>query len=230
MSIQSAGVDYVTPQNQTEFDGILSELSTNTYYGGVVLDSGTEAINRIIKPYALTFPSRERNAIRTMGVCDRGDYQSMGEFMRQRVNRLIDLTVSRDVRMRKHFVMTTRLKEKVDQDSSTITFVGPDLPGALAQNIVGMFQTVSRIVSKTSIEDVGGKKLRTSRRVLLSRPDSVTPLGDRMQVFPDEIELTNQDGSFVGYLDIWKRYWLPRLEAIRAKAEASAATQGGSAA
>lgn len=228
MSIQEAGVDYVTPATQSEFDAILSELATNTTYGGVVLDSGTEAINRIIKPYALTFPSREKHAVRTMGVPDRGDYQSMGEFMRQRVNRLIDLTVARDVRMRKHFVMTTRLREKVDQDSGAVTFVGPDLPGALAQNIIGMFQTVSRIVSKAAVEEVGGRKVRVSRRVLLSRPDSVTPLGDRMKVFPEELELSNPDGSYVGYPDIWTRYWLPRIEAIRAAA-ASVAVAGTSA-
>lgn len=214
MSVQSANVDYVCPETQAEFDAILSELSSDSKYGGIILDSGTEAINRIIKPYALTFPSRERHAVRTMGVPDRGDYQSMGEFMRQRVNRLIDLTVKRDVRLRKHFVMTTRLREKVDQDSGAVTFIGPDLPGALAQNIVGMFQTVSRIMSKASVHDVDGKKLRVMRRVLLSRPDSVTPLGDRMKVFPEELPLTREDGSYVGYLDIWNEYWLPRIEEI----------------
>ena len=227
MSVQDAGVDYVCPETQAEFDAILAELSSDSKYGGVILDSGTEAINRIIKPYALTFPSRERHAVRTMGVPDRGDYQSMGEFMRQRVNRLIDLTVKRDLRLRKHFVMTTRLREKVDQDSGAITFIGPDLPGALAQNIVGMFQTVSRIVSKASVEDVGGKKLRVTKRVLLSRPDSVTPLGDRMKVFPEELPLTKDDGSFVGYLDIWKQYWLPRIEEIEAAGGVPAETQAG---
>lgn len=214
-SIEEFGVDYVCPKNVTEFDSIISELMVNKDYAGVVLDSATETVPRIIKPYALTFPSREKQGVRTMGVPDRGDYQSMGEFMRQRLNNLVNLT-SRDFMSpdtRKHLIVTARLREKYDENGVLLD-IGPDLPGQMANNAVGMFQTVSRIdVVDRVVPDPSkpGATMRVEKRILRTQPTKTSALGDRYKILPPEVELTSADGKYVGFVEIWDQFWTPRI-------------------
>jgi hypothetical protein len=215
-SVEDFGVDYVTPKNNVELDSILSWLSTDTKYAGVVLDSATEAIARIIKPFALTFPSREKQAVRGLGVPDRGDYQSMGEFMRQRFNDLINIT-SKDFgkpETRKHLIVTARLREKYDENG-TLLSIGPDLPGQMASNAIGMFQTVSRIDVKNVVVPNPmelGKTMRIQKRVLRTEPEAVSALGDRYRILPKELDLTTPEGGYVGFVEIWEQFWVPRFK------------------
>lgn len=214
-SIEDFGVDYVIPTNKTEYDGVVAALRGDNEYAGVVLDSSTELVARIIKPYALKFPSREKVAVREMGVADRGDYQSMGEFMRQSLNALINLTspAYMSTAFPKHLVVTARLREKYNDSGNVIGF-GPDLPGQMATNAVGMFQTVSKIEVKAKVipnPDKPGSTMRVDRRVLRTVQDPAGALGDRYRILPEEFDLTGPNGKPVGYPEIWEQFWLPRI-------------------
>jgi hypothetical protein len=79
MSIQDGDVDYVAPTSMEELNKVLAALANDTTYGGVVLDSSTEYVNRFLKPYALSFPYTKGSApaTRSLGVPEQGDYQTM---------------------------------------------------------------------------------------------------------------------------------------------------------
>ncbi len=219
-SIEDFGVDYVCPKDVTEFDSIISALTADTKYAGVVLDSSTEMVQRIIKPFSLSFASREKAPVRVMGVPDRGDYQSMGEFMRQRMNNLINLTSREFMKnsFRKHVIVTARQKDKYN-DNGAVIATGPDLPGQMAGNAVGMFQTISRIEVKTVVvpnPEKPGTTMRVQKRILRTVPGPGDALGDRYRILPDEVELTTADGKYVGFVEIWDKYWMPRIEKSKA--------------
>jgi hypothetical protein len=203
MSIQEFGVDVVIPQSLNELRAIITSLVGDQNYGGVVLDSSTEVVNRFIKPYALKFPSKMRDPRREAGVPARDDYQTMGEEMRKLLNSLIALTCNPDPKLCKHLIVTALLKERTD-DNGNIIKIHPDLPGAMADTATAMFQTVGTIKVKTRVvrgED--NKPCRVNDRVLVTEGDGVMVLGDRTHCFPAE-----------GPLDmsvIWEKYWVPRF-------------------
>lgn len=201
MSIQDAGVDYVTPETYADFLKILTALRTDTHYGGVILDSATEYVNRFLKPYALKFPSRERTATREAGVPERSDYQTMGEKLRQDFSRLIELTTLSDLRCRKHVVVTALQREKMDGEN--IVAIHPDLPGAMAFTAAAMFHTVAQIGISNRVEKEGSTTRRVTHRYLITESNGVRVVGDRTGCFPD--------GAPLNFLEIYERYWEPRF-------------------
>jgi len=201
MSIQEAGVDYVTPANYVELLNVMSALQTDTYYGGVVFDSATEYVNRYLKPYALNFPSREKIPTRSAGVPERSDYQTMGEKARADFNTLINLTTHPNLNIRKHLIVTAL--EKVKEDNGSIVAVQPDLPGAMSGAATAMFQTVGQIIIRGKIQkNANGQNERVQERILLTGGDGVRVVGDRTHTLPHEC--VEMDWEV-----IWDKYWIP---------------------
>ncbi len=211
-TIKDMGVDYVIPSNHTELQSVIDYLKTDTKYGGVVWDNLTDAVKGIIQPYALKFPSKEKILVREMGVPDRGDYQSMGEFLRKLLSPLVALTRHENLEIRKHVVCCALLKEKTTPDGKALVAIQPSLPGAMATDATAMFQTVSMIgINKKVMPDSKGVNRAIYQRVLTSDSDGVLVAGDRWKVHPKEILLTNDDGSTLGFTEIYEQYWLPKI-------------------
>ena len=204
MSIQDAGVDYVCPEDYNEFQSVLAALQTDTFYGGVVLDSATEYVNRYLKPYALNFPSRERIPTRSAGVPERSDYQTMGEKARKDFNQLISLTTKADTNIRKHLIVTALERSK--EDNGAIVAIQPDLPGAMSGAATAMFQTVAQVAIRGKVvkDPTTGQPSRITERVLVTGGDGVRVVGDRTHVFPTEC--TDMD-----LLTLWEKYWVPQF-------------------
>jgi hypothetical protein len=216
MSIQDFGVDYVVPKDFNDYNKLIAALQTDSYYGGVALDSSTEWVHRYLKPVAMKLPSKQKTAQREYGVPEWGDYQVMGEDARKRFNQLIALTTLDDLRCRKHLLVTALLKQKFDENGSTLLKVSPDLPGSMSDAATAMFQTVATIKVKTVVvRGIDGKPVRTAQRVLVTDADGVYVLGDRTKVFPAECEVD---------LEVcWEKYWLPKMVANATSAPAAIA-------
>ena len=120
MSVREAGIDYITPETEEEMSDVLASLAGDKVYGGVILDSSSEYARRILQPYAMRFPSREKQPQREAGVPDRGDYHVMGEEARRRFNQLVALTVHPNLDIRKHLVVTALYKERTDDDGNLV--------------------------------------------------------------------------------------------------------------
>lgn len=205
MSVRELGLDYVVPQDMKSIGAIIAALYTDTKYGGVILDSSTEYVNRFLKPYALAMPNpREKSPTRSMGVPGQSDYQTMGEAARIDFNRLVNLTNHPDLNIRKHLVVTALEREKTDRDTQAVTSIQPDLPGAMSLAATAMFQTVGciRIANKVKPNPSNPKEmLRISERHYLTSGDGVRVLGDRTKLFPAEAPLN--------FLQIWEENFVP---------------------
>ena len=148
-SIQKEDVDCLFPQTKEDLDKILAALASDTTYAGVVLDSATEVVNRIVKPYVLQKTSSKEardpdvRKARDQGVPARDDYQKILELMRDWLNRLINLSTPTktneegvlvpDLNRAKHIFVTAHARTRTDRDGK-ITVIGPDLPGQLMQS------------------------------------------------------------------------------------------------
>lgn len=210
MSIARKGIDYVTPKNWTELEGLLASLATDAHYGGVVLDNSSDCIARIVKPHALAMPNAKEKGtehMRKVGVPGRSDYQTMGEAMRGQVNKLINLTnKNTDPKYRKDLIITALERDKVDDDGTNRQIM-PDLPGALAGSVTAMFQSVIGIKIKPEvIKQPDGTTKRVSSRVLVSQTDGVRVAGDRMGLFEDGYKLTDDAGRPVGLLPLYEEW------------------------
>lgn len=197
MSIRKCGVDFVQPTTLAKLDEVIGLLGSDEEYGGVVLDNTYDVVKSFVQPYALSLPCRENVSTRKEGVPTRSDYQVMGELLRTRLTRLVALTVHPNLKVRKHLLVTGLLKKKEDENG-VISFIGPDLPGAMATSSPAVFQTVTSITVKNEV--VGGQ--RTTKRLLQVSPNAGGMIvGDRMGVLPDQCELDK--------LVQWEKYWKP---------------------
>jgi hypothetical protein len=212
MSIADKDVDYIVPQNFNDFGKILSALHSDTTYGGVILDSASEYVNRYLKPYSLAMPNvKEKSVQRDAGVPGRSDYQTMGEQARIHFNQLIALTTHADLNIRKHLLVTALEREKYDADGKVLVAIQPDLPGAMAGAATAMFQTVGsvKIVHRVVPDPANPKATtRAAERQLITNADGVRIAGDRTKIFPNPAPLD--------FCEIWERYWLPEIEKRRA--------------
>lgn len=204
MSVREVGIDYITPETEEEMSDVLASLAGDKVYGGVILDSSSEYARRILQPYAMRFPSREKQPQREAGVPDRGDYHVMGEEARRRFNQLVALTVHPNLDIRKHLVVTALYKERTDDDGNLVK-IHPDLPGAMADTATAMFQTVGTLELKAKVtrgED--GRPQRTLERLFVTEADGVKVIGDRTHLFPKE--------CVPDFVEIWEKYWMPRFK------------------
>ena len=216
-ALREHGIDYVMPQNHSEVDDVLAWLSQDTKYGGILFDNASDYVKNIVQPYSLSFPSREHQQVRTMGVPDRGDYQSMGEFVRQQLSRLVAITRHTNPDIRKDLVVMALTKDKTSTDGKTLLATQPALPGEMASTAVAMFQTVSTIrVKNRVVPDPRNPKttMRVNGRVLVSDSDGVLVAGDRWKVLPREYDLTAENGETKGFVEIYEECWVPRLKEL----------------
>ena len=205
MSIEDKGIDFVCPTSLNEFDKILAALTTDTQYGGVILDSASEMVKRFIQPYALAFPSREKLETRKAGVPERSDYQTMGEKARQYFNQLINLTTHPDPKIRKHLFVTALEKDRTD-DRGNLISIQPALPGAMAGDATAMFQTVLSLAIKPQVvpdPTKPGATKRINTRVLLSDSDGLRQVKDRTKLFPNNSE--------PDLAKIYRENWVPKF-------------------
>jgi len=211
MSLNDEDIDYVMPSNWNDMEMLVASLATNDTYGGVVLDNITDYVARIVKPYALSFPAKEKiMGARQVGVPVRSDYQVMGECARTQLNRLINLTnENTQERYRKDLIVTALQKDKTDDDG-TLTGIVPDLPGALSDAITAMFQSVLSIGIKSNVvKQPDGTTRKVSNRMLYSAIEPMRRTDDRTGIFKGahNMSLTAEDGTPIGLVEIYDK-WL----------------------
>ncbi len=207
MSIQDKDVDYVIPTSMDELNKIIASLGSDTTYGGIVLDSASEYVNRFLKPYALKFPYTKGipPPTRIAGVPEQGDYQTMGERARSDFNQLINLTTHPDPKIRKHLLVTALEMEKKDRDGNVLR-IGPALPGAMMEGSTSMFQTVGTIELKTEVgKGPDGKPTRNTFRQLVTdaTEENKKILGDRTKCI--------KTGMPLDFVQIWEQGFMPRF-------------------
>lgn len=211
-SIKDFDVEYVQPSNIEELRRIVTALATDTYYGGVIVDNASDMSASIIKPHALTYPTRGRpQATRAAGVPEWGDYQVMGELTRQIFNQLINLTKHADPKIRKHLLVTALEKSKTNDDGELVS-VHPDLPGSMADATPAMFELVGGVeIKQRVVPDPDNPKVtkRVTERMLATAATGVKLLGDRYGIFPTSCELN--------WPTLWEKYWIPAVEKAKAK-------------
>lgn len=200
MSVAKLGIDYVMPANYSEMSALIASLKGDTKYGGVILDNGTEYVNRIVKPHALTFKSTETGlGARELGVPVRSDYQIMGEAARMQLNQLINLTNENTKdSYRKDLIVTALERDKTEQtDAGEVSITVPDFPGALANVATALFQSVLSIKIKDRVVPDPAKPGATKRikaRVLHVKADGRRVTDDRTGLFVHEYYLTDEAG------------------------------------
>lgn len=208
MSIRKLGVDYVEPKSFTEFQGIVAALQTDTTYGGVIVDNGSDLVKRLVQPEALKIPLDRSPLTRSKGVPEQRDYQTMGEMLRKELNSLVNLT-KRDTpdQIRKHLIVTALQYERTSRDGKETISIGPAFPGQMADTASAMFQSMLSIeVERKVVADPANPKqtIAEYNRVIVSGADGKKILGDRMGVFPKRFQGT--------LADFWETYWIPTVE------------------
>lgn len=197
MTVAEKGLAYIMPQTWADMEQVLAQLATDETYGGVIVDNATDYVNRIVKPHALSFPSKERVlGARIDGVPVRSDYQVMGENARNHFNRLVNLTSDKNPeRFRKDLIVTALEREKSDE-AGTLQYISPDLPGALQQVAPSIFNTVCSITIRQKILTLPDKTTkRIPQRFLYLAEDGKRISGDRTKMFQHDYPLSNEDGT-----------------------------------
>jgi len=216
VTLGGSDIPLIVPRDHNEMVEILASLKSDRQFGGVIFDNATEACKRYIQPFALKFPSREKQATRASGVPERSDYQTMGELMRQYLQALINLTTDPNPECRKHVIVVAADKIRED-DNHNVTFWGPDLPGAMAQAAPQMFQTVVTLEIKRELlpnPDNPKQNIAINRRYLHSAADGPKILKDRFKLLPPTVKIRNFDdpkSDGMDFVDIWATYWLPAI-------------------
>ena len=183
------------------------------HLGEVVLDSATEMVKKFVKPKALAFPARDKGPVqgqlRTAGVAGRSDYQVMGELTRQVFQSLLNMSAMADPGLKKHIIVTAT-DRTMENDAGIVTFIGPELPGAMAASAAAMFQISATITLKTSV--IGGQ--RVTKRFLSTDTQGPEALKDRFNVFPKEgvqLKANLEDTSGMDLCEMWERFWIPEM-------------------
>lgn len=216
LSVKDAGIDCVFPETLEDLESILTWLYNDTTYGGVVMDSVTEMVNRIMKPYILATPTAGANPVelsaRKEGVPVRLDYNKMNERGRMWLNRLVGLTTIvkteggtrvPDLDRRKHVLATAHTKIKSDQDG-TIIKIQPDLPGQLAENACGLFQSVITLNRSVVNKTIDNRKVAVPNITVVSEIVGLPYiLGDRFGIF--------ENGSPPDFVHIYENNFLPKF-------------------
>ncbi len=203
LSIASGNIPFVQPTTLDELKTCLTALASDRNFGGVFLDNAGEVVSCLMKPVAMSLPSREGQQSRSLaGVPERSDYQTMGELFRRDVLLpLINLSKHKDPAIRKHIVITTLPKEKLDKQGNLLKVL-PDLPGAMALAAQALVQFVGGIEMMASKEMVNNQLVTTKKRFLISERDAYHDYSDRYNVFPPQCP--------TDMVSVWEKYWVPR--------------------
>jgi len=214
MTLHRKDCDYVMPTTWQDMEQLLAALAGDETYGGVVLDNATDYIVRIVRPYALKFPSKEANSAfsgpRQHGVPMRTDYQVMAECARQQLNKLINLTnETTPAAVRKDLIVTALEKEHTD-DGGNVESIKPALPGALADVVTAMFQSVVSIRIKNKIVGPANNTKSVAGRLLHVMEGEKRITGDRCGLWKNGQSLTTDTGEPIGLLPMYSE-WLESM-------------------
>lgn len=206
-SIREYDVPFVQPMQFQDVLNVLSQLTTDTTYGGVVLDSASELVKGSILPWSVqNLPSKMKSRARDeFGTPAPDDYQNAGELLRQVFNKLLVLSTLKDVNCRKHVLCTATLKIKSEFKTGDIIKITPDLPGQMADTANAIFQTIGTIHNVRKV--IGGKNQVVG---MLCTDKTVSPelgkyiIGDRYGLLPPLTELN--------LCKIYEEHWVPRFE------------------
>lgn len=215
LSIANGDVPFVQPNTLDELKTILAALMSDRNFGGVFIDNAGELVSCLMKPVAMSLPSREGILSRSVaGVPERSDYQTMGELFRRDVLLpFLALSKHKDPAVRKHVIMTTLPKDKTDKQGNLLKVL-PDLPGAMALSAQALVQCVGGIEYVATREMVDGKPVTTKQRFFVTERDAFHDYSDRYNVFPPKCP--------VDMVAFWETHWLPRQK----KALATTTTEG----
>lgn len=215
MTLHRKDMDYVMPSNWREMEEILAALAGDEKYGGVILDNATDYIVRIVRPYALKFPSKEDNSKfsgpRIHGVPMRSDYQTMAECARQQLNKLLNLTNETTAPNVRKDLIVTALEKEVSDDNGNISAIKPALPGALADVVTAMFQSVVSLRIKPRIVGSANNTRSIPARQLMVLEGGTKIMGDRCGLWKNEQSLTDDNGKPIGLLPMYEA-WLEEVK------------------
>ena len=207
-TVQDQDIPFVQPKDLKETEAVLRGLLTDTNYAAVFIDNMTDMVNNIVKPYALSFPSRDQVPTRAAGVPERSDYQTMGERTRVLTNMMIALTKTTDPKYRKHLIVNC-LQDERRNNRGEIEFVGPELPGALQEAAPAMFEMLTRIKtgSKVVKNEATGISSKQATFTFITQQDGIHKAGDRYKTFPAEYECD--------WEKLMINFWEPRINATK---------------
>lgn len=218
MTLHEHDYPYYMPKNWQDMEALLAQLTTDEQFGGIVLDNVSDYVTRIVKPYALKFPSKEENSkfagTRPHGVLQQSDYLPLAEFARQQLAKLIALTnENTDPRYRKDLIVTSLEKERKTREGEFLG-IQPDLPGALAGSVTAMFQSIVTVKKTTKVVNAGTANATRMdvRSVHAGGDPSRAVLGDRMGLWPLEASLTDPQGKPLGMLPLYEQ-WRQKMAA-----------------
>jgi hypothetical protein len=200
-SITDLGVDYIQPSNMQELLTIISQLATDTKYGGVVIDPFNEVARRFLIDYSVNnLPAKMSTPARMkFGVPVPDDYQNAGELLRQIVNNFVRLSSMPNIECRKHVVGTAIVKYKTDWKSGDLIKVCPDLPGGMAETVNAIFQTIGTLRRRREKGGMVYEFITSSNEATFGK----WILGDRYGI-PPVVE--------ADFCTIYEKYWLPKIK------------------
>jgi len=113
-------------------------------------------------------------------------------------------------------IVTALQKDKQD-DSGNITGIIPDLPGALAEAVTALFNSVISIgIKNTVVAQPDKTTKRISNRILYSRADGLRRTDDRTGIFSafHERAITDAEGKPLGINTIYEAWLAGRPQVV----------------
>ena len=195
MPLANREARYVRLTTVEELDEFIQFAAKDPDSQTVVLDSVTAMCQTFVKDKALSLPRRgPESEKRKLGLPELDDYGSMGELIRSRVMRLLEID--------KHVILTAlRRHREGDPERGVPELIGPMLPGAAFEAVPGMVDHVFLLESRRKI--VNGKS--TFVRTLITAPRGIIVAKTRVKdgLHP-ELEWTD-DASPGSFQSIYQR-------------------------
>jgi hypothetical protein len=145
--VSRSDVRYVEVKSLKELDDCLKFAATDPDSDTVVLDSVTAMVQTFIRAAALAIPRRYGDTDkRRAGIPELDDYGVMGELLRSRIHRLLEID--------KHIIITALSKfREPDVEKGVPAAMGPMLPGQAFEAIPGMMDHVFYLESKRAVKN-----------------------------------------------------------------------------
>ena len=155
-SVRAKGIPLVQPQSLNECSKLLADLVLAPEFGAILFDDLTSFTTNFVQATALTLDQKrasvEEKRLRQLGVPVQSDYQTIGEFTRDFVIRLISLSTFGHPEqepdkcdLRKHVFATAQERIKTDRNGDNIEYIGPALPGSLPTVVASKFPLLCTI-------------------------------------------------------------------------------------
>jgi hypothetical protein len=179
-------VRYVEVKSLKELDDFLKFAAADPDSDTVVLDSVTAMVQTFIRSAALAIPRRYGDTDkRRAGVPELDDYGVMGELLRSRVHRLLEID--------KHIIITALSKfREPDAEKGVPAAMGPMLPGQAFEAVPGMMDHVFYLETKRAVKD---GKSEYYRIIHTDSPGVILAKTRISGVLPPQLPWNGTDGS-----------------------------------